>query len=77
MRRDLAKKVQFDQLGSAGYAYQMEFKNHCVRRQGATVTEVPIAFGERREGESKLSNQIILEGIRTPLRLLWKRLWNK
>lgn len=75
MRSTLARAVDFNALGSAGYAYQMEFKNHCVRRCSASVTEVPIAFGERREGESKLSNQIIWEGIRTPLRLWWQRVW--
>lgn len=72
-KRDLLDKIDLDAIGSGGYAYQIEFKFHCVK-QGATIKEIPIIFKNRREGESKMSNHIIREGLKTPLKLFFLRL---
>lgn len=72
MRRDLLLDIDFSKLHSAGYAYQIEFKCYCFYKLKARISEVPIIFKSRRGGESKLSNQIIKEGVLTPIRVLWK-----
>ncbi len=72
MRRSLLVDIDFSKLHSAGYAYQIEFKCYCFYVLKAKISEVPIIFKSRRGGESKLSNQIIKEGVFTPIRILWK-----
>ncbi len=72
MRRSLLANMNFSHLNSAGYAYQIEFKSYCFYILKAKIAEIPILFKSRRGGESKLSNQIIKEGIFTPIRILWK-----
>ena len=76
VRRELLQKIDFAHIGSGGYAYQIEFKVYCVRRLHARVCEVPIMFQNRREGESKLSNHIIREGIRVPLKIFFLSLFH-
>ncbi len=77
IRRELLEKVNFDGINSNGYAYLIEFKFYCVNKLGARVKEIPIIFTERRMGESKISNQIIIEGVKAPLRIFLKRLFFK
>ena len=72
-RRPVLQKIMLEKIGSAGYAYLMEFKYHAVRA-GALIKEVPILFKERRGGESKISNHIISEGLKTPLKIFLHRL---
>lgn len=76
-RRDLLEKIDFDNISASGYAYQIEFKFNCINKLKARTTEIPIIFHSRRQGESKISNQIISEGIILPLKLFWKRIWKK
>ncbi len=75
IKRGLLERVNFSEINSAGYAYLIEFKFHCINKLGARVKEIPIIFTERRIGESKISNQIIIEGIKAPLRIFLKRLF--
>jgi dolichol-phosphate mannosyltransferase len=51
-----------------GYAFLVEatFRTH---RAGLRVTEVPITFTDRREGQSKISRKVILESVLMPWRL--------
>jgi len=72
VRKKIFKKIDFRKIASSGYAYQIEFKFYCVKILGARVKEVPIYFKSRREGESKLSNQTITEGIITPWKCLFE-----
>ena len=72
MKRSLLANMDFSKLHSAGYAYQIEFKCYCFYKLKANISEIPIVFKSRRGGESKLSNQIINEGVLTPIRILWK-----
>lgn len=60
------------QLNSSGYAFLMELK-YFLWKSGAQFCEVPIVFANRREGESKISNHIIGEGLLAPWRLIFKR----
>lgn len=75
MRRELLEKIDFDEIDSTGYAYLMELKFHCVHKLGAKAKEIPIIFKERGRGESKISNRVIAEGMRAPLRILIKKLF--
>ncbi|OGH77904.1 MAG: hypothetical protein A3C10_03425 [Candidatus Magasanikbacteria bacterium RIFCSPHIGHO2_02_FULL_48_18] len=73
VKKEILKKINFKTISASGYAYQMEFKFFCVFNAKASVKEIPILFQNRREGESKLSNQIIQEGIKIPIRLFLRR----
>jgi dolichol-phosphate mannosyltransferase len=59
-------------LNLSGYAFQMELK-YLLWKKGARFTEVPILFRNRREGESKISNHIIAEGIIAPWKMIFKK----
>jgi len=52
-------------------------KYYLVNNLKVKYKEVPIIFKNRREGESKISNQIITEGIVAPLKLFIKKIWKK
>lgn len=73
IRRDLLSRIALDEISATGYAYQMEMKFHCIHIHGGSVIEVPIIFKERREGESKISNHIIREGLKVPLKLAFQK----
>lgn len=75
--RPYLQKMDFSDISSAGYSFLIELKFYLIHKYKARVKEVPIIFASRREGESKISNQIISEGIRAPWRLFLKRLWKK
>ena len=52
--------MSYATVRSKGYAFQVELKYraHCA---GLRVKELPILFGERRAGRSKMSGRIIAE----------------
>lgn len=66
------KKINFEQLKFSGYAFIISLK-YLLIKAGAESKEVPIFFGERRGGESKISSGIIQEGIFAPWRLILKK----
>ena len=45
-----------------GYGFQIELTYRAVQA-GFRVTEVPILFRERREGQSKMTARIALEAV--------------
>jgi dolichol-phosphate mannosyltransferase len=65
------RSINFDSLDLSGYAFQMQLK-YAFWKKGFKITEIPIVFKNRREGESKISNHIILEGILAPWKLRLK-----
>ncbi len=66
------KAVNLDDIDSSGYAFQMELKN-LFHTYGARFSELPIIFGNRVGGESKISNHIISEGIVAPWKIRFKK----
>lgn len=72
VRREVIEKIDLKNISSSGYAYLMEFKFMCVHLAKARVKEVPIIFKSRMGGESKISNQIIREGLIVPWKLMFK-----
>jgi dolichol-phosphate mannosyltransferase len=56
------RAINIDTLTSDGYSFQIELKYRC-HRSGLAITETPITFSERREGQSKMSVGIVLEAF--------------
>lgn len=75
--REFLENLDLNKISSSGYSFLIELKFYLIHKFKARAYELPIVFKSRREGESKLSKQIISEGLKTPLRLFLKRLWRK
>ena len=66
-RRALQRLLE-ERLAAEGYAFLVE-STYRAHRAGLRVTEVPITFTDRREGQSKMSRKVILESVLMPWRL--------
>lgn len=66
-KRNVLEKIDLNKVLSEGYSFQIEM-NWRAHKAGFKIGEIPIIFYERRHGESKLSTNIIKEG----LLILWK-----
>ena len=61
--RDSAlRKIDFATVQADGYGFQIEM-TYRARLAGASIKEVPIAFVDREQGESKMSSHIIVEAL--------------
>src|SRR3954452_3308564 len=67
-RREALSRLPLDAMVSDGYAFLVEMLFD-ASRNGSRIGEVPIIFVERRQGQSKLSSNVILESIVMPWRL--------
>ncbi len=72
IRASILKKIIQHPLDASGYAFQIELKFR-LWKIGASFIELPILFRNRINGESKISNHIIKEGIFIPWKLLLKK----
>jgi dolichol-phosphate mannosyltransferase len=70
-RRSTLAALPLDRLFSDGYSFLVEML-FMAHRHGCRITEVPITFVERREGESKVSRAVLIESAITPWRLISK-----
>jgi dolichol-phosphate mannosyltransferase len=61
-RRATLEAVDFDGVDANGYGFQIEMTYRAIKA-GLSVTEVPIVFRERREGQSKMAAWITLEAV--------------
>jgi len=68
-RRATLAALPLDQFESEGYSFLTEML-YVAHSLGARITEVPITFVERRQGESKLSSGVLIESALTPWRLI-------
>lgn len=66
-KRKVLESINLDKILSEGYSFLIEM-NWRVKKAGFKIGEIPIIFYERRFGQSKLSANIIKEG----LWILWK-----
>ena len=73
-RREVLAALPLDRFFSEGYSFLVEMLVVAARR-GARVTEVPITFVERREGESKVSSRVLVESAIAPWRVVATRPW--
>jgi dolichol-phosphate mannosyltransferase len=70
-RRDVLVGLDLGSVQSQGYAFQIETTYRAVKK-GFRVVEVPIHFGPRAAGVSKMSGRILLEALLLLWRLRWK-----
>lgn len=61
-RSDLLQRLDLEAVSSHGYCFQVDMTWRTLQA-GGTVSEVPIIFVERRDGESKMSKNIIFEAL--------------
>lgn len=61
-RADILRRIDFDDIASKGYTFQVDMTRHVIDA-GGTVVEVPIYFPDRTFGESKMSGSIIKEAL--------------
>ncbi len=59
-RREVLEALPLDEVGSAGYVFQVEMTYRTIL-QGFRVVEVPITFTDRVRGSSKMRGRIVLE----------------
>jgi dolichol-phosphate mannosyltransferase len=71
-RREALSRLPLDRFGSEGYSFLVEML-YIASTIGCRITEVPITFVERRQGQSKLSSAVLAESAVTPWRLVATR----
>jgi dolichol-phosphate mannosyltransferase len=71
-RRQALASLPLGQFEADGYSFLVEML-FAASAAGLTFAEVPITFVERRQGESKLSNAVLVESALTPWRLIASR----
>jgi dolichol-phosphate mannosyltransferase len=59
-RREVLESIQYETLGSRGYAFQVELKYRAYKK-GFSISEIPICFENRKFGKSKMSGSIVWE----------------
>jgi dolichol-phosphate mannosyltransferase len=67
-RADLLRSIDLGGVEAAGYGFQVEMTWRAFN-EGAVIREIPIIFGERRAGRSKMSRRIVVEALLMVLRL--------
>ena len=70
-RREALEAIDFESTFSSGYIFLVEMKYKAFRK-GFRVTEVPIIFVERKQGDSKLDWGVFCEAFFGVLRLRLK-----
>ncbi len=68
--RKVLEAIDLNDVRSNGYAFQIEMSFRAWRK-GFRITEIPIVFVDRTEGESKMSKRIVREAIWMVWRLRW------
>jgi dolichol-phosphate mannosyltransferase len=58
--RRVLEALPLDRVNSDGYAFQVEM-HYRTWRAGFDITEIPVVFTERTEGQSKMSRDIVRE----------------
>jgi dolichol-phosphate mannosyltransferase len=68
MRTDFLARVPYGEVRARGYAWWIALRT-LFHRRGARIAEIPITFVERRLGRSKMSSNIVYEGLIEPWRI--------
>jgi dolichol-phosphate mannosyltransferase len=71
IKTQLLSKIDLEKVGSSGFAFLIELK-YLLWERGGKFKEFPITMENRREGESKMGIQVILECVLLPWRLIFK-----
>ncbi len=70
-RREALARMPIANMVSDGYSFLVEMLYEAKLR-GLRIGEVPIIFIERRQGQSKLSSNVLLESLIMPWRLVFR-----
>jgi len=70
-KREVLEKIDLSSIISKGFIFQFELK-FAANKAGFKLIEFPYEFKEREKGSSKLSSDIIIEGLFKPF-LIWLR----
>lgn len=71
-RREALLAIDINRLVSNGYVFLAEMTYRAFRKR-LRIKEVPIIFVERRLGHSKMSGNIMVEGVLSVLRMRFRR----
>lgn len=74
-KRKVLETIDLDKIRFIGYAFQIEMK-FAAHKLGFKIKEIPIIFTERVEGVSKMSRNIVKEGIIGVLEIQWNSFFN-
>ena len=74
--RKVLETIDLEKIKFVGYAFQIEMKYTAVKL-GFNVTEVPIIFTDRTEGESKMNKSIFREAIFGVMQLRFRGLMGR
>lgn len=66
-RSTVLEAIDFDDIDTRGYGFQIEM-TYRAYKMGFKVAELPIIFVDRKVGESKMSNDIVIEAMKN----VWK-----
>jgi dolichol-phosphate mannosyltransferase len=69
-RADTLSSIPFEGVHAGGYVFQIEM-TYRANRAGARIREIPIAFRDRRVGQSKMSRRIVIEALVVVVQLRW------
>ena len=61
-RKIVLETINLDKIRFKGYAFQIEMK-FTAWKHGFNLTEVPIIFTDRKDGQSKMSGKIVYEAV--------------
>jgi dolichol-phosphate mannosyltransferase len=61
-RRNVLEAIDLDAVDARGYGFQIEM-TYRAHKLGFKVVELPIIFVDRKVGESKMSNDIVVEAM--------------
>jgi glycosyltransferase involved in cell wall biosynthesis len=61
-RAEQLKALDLESVRADGYGFQIEM-TYRTKRAGGRIVEVPIRFGERTHGDSKMSGAIVVEAL--------------
>lgn len=70
-KRSVLEAINLDDIRFKGYAFQIEMK-FVAWKLGFNLVEVPITFIDRKKGVSKMSKNILKEGVLGVLKIQWK-----
>lgn len=73
---DMIPLLLSSDIKSSGYAFLVETL-YDVWKSGTDIAEVPIVFVERKSGDSKVSLEVFIESLITPLRLRVRSLFRQ
>jgi dolichol-phosphate mannosyltransferase len=76
IRASLLREIDLDDLHVSGYAFQAVLLEE-AKYQGGNVKEIPITFGTRHAGESKMGFKDMVEGGAVCMRIRTKRLFTR